>query len=234
MRLWDVVGLDDGLVHIVVPRGDQPLPMPGVPVVVHESRRFLPTDVVHGRRPPSTSLSRSAVDAAAWTRDVKAAFRIFVAPIQQRRETAIALRRELEAAGRIRHSRSLRALARDLCGGADALSEVEFIRFCRRHGLPKPRCQRRQDSGGRWRYLDAELVGPDGRVVYVEVDGGIHLLLSVRAEDTIKDNDATLDRKLVLRYASASIYADDPRAVAQLRRALGLVRPGERYSARGF
>jgi hypothetical protein len=86
-------------------------------------------------------------------------------------------------------------------------------------------CQRRTDSAGRWRYLDAEFRRPaDGKPVGVEIDGGIHLLLSVRNDDTIKDNDASIDGRLVLRYASAGIYADDPRIVRQMRRALGLVR----------
>ena len=50
--------------------------------------------------------------------------------------------------------------------------------------------------------------------------GGIHLQLAVRAKDTIKDNDTALDGHLVLRYASVSIYTDDPEAVRQIRRAL--------------
>ena len=171
-------------------------------------------------------LSRCAVDAATWTADVWTSYRILVAPVQQRRESAAALRRELHAAGRIRHRRALLNLANDLCGGADALSEVEFLRFCRRHDLPRPVCQRRMDSRGKWRYLDATFVRPsDGVPIGVEVDGGVHLLLSVRNEDTIKDNDAGIDGKLILRYASAGIYADDPRIVAQIRRALGIVRP---------
>ena len=81
------------------------------------------------------------------------------------------------------------------------------------------------DSQGRWRYLDATFVRPrDGKLIGVGVEVGVHLLLSVRNEDTIKDNDAAIDGKLVLRYASAGIYADDPRIVAQLHRVLGLVR----------
>jgi hypothetical protein len=234
LEQWRVTRFESADVHLLVPRGARPMPADGVNIVLHESRRFTERDVVYGRSPPATRLARAAVDAAAWSPDVWTAFRVFVAPVQQRRELASAMRAELLRAGRVRYCRQLRALAADLCAGADALSEVEFIRFCRRHGLPKPRCQRRMDRGGRWRYLDAELVGPDGRIVSVEIDGGVHLLLSVRAEDTLKDNDAILDRKLVLRYTSASIYADDPRAVAQLRRALGLVRSTGGYSHRTF
>jgi hypothetical protein len=81
----------------------------------------------------------------------------------------------------------------------------------------------RLDSGGRRRYLDATFRLPGGRVVRVEIDGGVHLSLTTRWLDTLKDNDATLAGQLVLRFPSVALYLDDPRAVHQLRRALGLV-----------
>jgi len=76
------------------------------------------------------------------------------------------------------------------------------------------------DSAGRWRYLDATFRRPDGTLLRVEIDGGVHLSLTVRSRDTIKDNAASLAGRLVLRYASAAIYADDPQAVAQIRQGL--------------
>src|SRR5947209_2293397 len=223
MQSWRIKGFETEIVHLLVARGARPLPVDGVTTHVHESRRFTRADVVRGPGPQVTPLARCTVDAAAWSPDFWTAARTFVAPIQQRRETAMSLRRELLAAGRIRHRSQLLALANDLCGGAEALSEVEFLRFCRRHGLPKPTCQRRMDSSGRWRYLDATFVRADGSLLRVEIDGGIHLSLAVRSRDTIKDNDATLSGRLVLRYASAAIYADDPQVAAQLR---GGLRPG--------
>ena len=76
------------------------------------------------------------------------------------------------------------------------------------------------DRLGRRRYLDAEFRRDDGEPFRVEVDGGIHLKLAVRAKDTIKDNDAHIAGQLVLRYASISIYTDDPDAVRQIGQAL--------------
>ena len=75
----------------------------------------------------------------------------------------------------------------------------------------------------RRRYLDATFTRTDGTLLRVEIDGGIHLSLAVRSRDTLKDNEAGLSGRLVLRYASAAIYADDPQVVAQLRRGLQLV-----------
>ena len=230
MELGGVRGYEDDRVHVLVVRGAQVLPLADVAVKVHESRRFHPDDVTTADGLPTTSLARSTIDAAAWTADVLTASRIFVAPVQQRLTAPWALRRQLSEAGQVRHRRVLRALAEDLYGGAQALSEVEFLRFCRRHGFPKPRCQVRMDSGGRRRYLDAEFRAPDGRIVRVEVDGGVHLTLAARWADTSKDNDSILDRKLVLRFPSVAIYTDDSVAVGQLCRALGLVRAARRHS----
>ena len=234
MQQWRVVGFETDVVHLLVPRGARPLEVDGVVVQVHESRRFTADDVVRGPGPQLTRLARSTVDAAVWTPQLWPAFRILVAPVQQRRETAISIQRELLAAGRVRHRRELLALASDLCGGAEALSEVEFLRFCRRHGLPRPTCQRRMDVAGRWRYLDATFVRADGSLLRVEIDGGVHLSLAVRSRDTIKDNDAGLKGKLVLRYASAAIYADDPQVVSQIRLGLQPVRGCGGYSHHSF
>ena len=216
-ELFDIPGAETDVVHVLVPRGDRVLPVPGVRIKVHESRRF-PSDDDTTRRDglPITSLSRAAVDTAVWSRDVHRAWRMIVAPIQARRLRPEHIRAELERAGRVRHKRSLQLLLVDLEGGAQALSEVEFLRFCRRHGFPRPRCQARLDGKGRRRYLDAEFRRPGLPPLRVEIDGGIHLMLAIRARDTIKDNDAHIAGKLVLRYASISIYTDDPDAVRQI------------------
>lgn len=223
MTMWGVVGLDDSVVHVLVRRGARVLPVPGVDVAVHESRRFGLADVVHGRAPQLTSLARSTVDAASWCVSARDAARVLVAPVQQRFELAANLLRALEVAGRVRHRQMLLSLCQDLVGGAQALSEVEFLAFCRRHGLPRPELQVRLDSVGRRRYLDAMFRLAVGRVVRVEIDGGVHLSLTTRWLDTMKDNDAALAGQVVLRFPSVALYLDDPRAVQQLRRALGLV-----------
>jgi hypothetical protein len=222
MSLWGVVGVETDVVHVVVRRGARVLPVPGVRVKVHESRRFTDADVSRVRQLPATSLDRATIDAAAWTPDAREAARIIVAPVQQRRTTAKRLMSTLASAGQVRHRRVLAALLADIEGGAEALSESEFLAFCRRHGLPRPMLQVRLDSAGRRRYIDATLRAGD-RVVRVEVDGGVHLSLTQRWRDTAKDNDAALDGRVILRFPSVAIYTDDPVAVRQLRRALGLV-----------
>ena len=74
---------------------------------------------------------------------------------------------------------SVRAARRRLRHRArtEALSEIDFVRLCRIHGLPAPHQQTvRHDVAGRRRYLDATWRRGDGRLVVVEVDGALHLV----------------------------------------------------------
>ena len=221
LKLHGLRGFSDPDVHLLMPKGTRVLDVPGVSVVAHQSRRFPHDGVRSFDDLPVTLPDRAAVDAATWSNDELTASRIVVAAAQQLRvPPAWMLQRLLETRG-VRHRRLLSLLLHDLDGGAQALSEVEFLAFCRRNGFPRPRLQVRLDGSGRRRYLDAEFRASDGSVFWVEIDGGIHLQLKVKARDDLKDNYAKLDRRLVLRYASVLIYTDDPEAVEQIRRALG-------------
>jgi hypothetical protein len=195
--------------------------VPGVKVVVHESRRFTASDVLP-RLPPITTIERATIDAAVWSPDIKTATRLIAAAIQQRRTSATRLHDELSAAGSVRFRRVLLPFIADLEGGAEALSEVAFLRWCRRRGFPKPETRVRHDHLGRRRYLDATFRTARGDVLFVEIDGGIHLTLAVRWADTAKDNDAVIANQKTLRFPSIAIYSDDPQALRQLRDALGL------------
>lgn len=142
------------------------------------------------------------------------------ASIQQRLTTAARLREELSAAGQVKFRKVLLPFIADLEGGAEAISEVAFLRWCRRHGFPKPQTQVRRDHLGRRRYLDATFRRPNGEALFVEIDGGIHLTLATRWADTAKDNDAVIASQKTLRFPSIAIYTDDARAIRQLRDAL--------------
>jgi hypothetical protein len=222
LELLTVTGFMTEVVHVLIRRGARVLPVPGVVVDVHESRRFGVDNVVRLSGYSVTSMTRSAIDAAVWSRDVVTGYRVLVAVVQQLGLRPGDLITELEQAGKVRQRRPLLRLLADLEGGAQALSEVDFLAFCRRHGFPKPTLQARLDSGGRRRYLDAKFRRSDGSVFHVEVDGGVHLTLATRWKDTRKDNDAALDRQLVLRFPSVAIHTDDEDAIRQMREALRL------------
>src|SRR4051812_50114290 len=68
MEMWGVTGHDDGAIHVLVRRGARVLPVAGVAIVVHESRRFPLAGVVFGRGPQLTSPAPAALDAAARAR----------------------------------------------------------------------------------------------------------------------------------------------------------------------
>lgn len=208
-------------VEVVVRRGAT-FPALPFPVRVHESRRFDTADIAPGW-PPRVSIDRALIDAAAWTRAQRPACGLLAAGVQQRLTTAERLTQALGDAGQVRHRRILAAALRDIGGGAHAVSELDFLRFCRRNGLPEPVLQQvRRESGGRRRYLDATFVRPDGRRVRVEIDGALHLVVRTYWDDMSRGNEMAIDGEVVLRFPSYVIYANDADALAQLRRALKL------------
>src|SRR3954454_10493611 len=128
-ELYTVPRHETEQIHVLVPRGARVLRVPGVRMKVHETRRFPAAEDVRGKEGlPITLLARAAVDAAAGTCDVRAAWRVTVGPVQARLLRPVQIREELDNAGQVRHRRSLAML---LDGGAQALSEVAFLRFCR-------------------------------------------------------------------------------------------------------
>src|SRR5579875_1323738 len=225
LRGWERPG-----VHILVSKGSKPALVGGVETYVHESRRFSKDDLV-AAWPPRVSIERSLVDAAVWTRKIRPACGILAAGVQQRLTVPESLIATLDAAGAVRHRRVLRAALIDISGGAQAVSEMDFLRFCDRNALPRPLLQNvRVDSKGRRRYLDATFRRRDGKLVRVEIDGALHLVAHTYWADMFRQNDLAIGHELVLRFASFVIYANDPDAIEQLRRALNLSEPHD-YSA---
>ena len=215
-----LLGFESPLLHIVVPRGTEVPPMPGLKV--HESRRFAMTDVHPARRPPQTRNARSAVDAGAWNRTGRFACAILAASVQQRLTTVPLLREVLDAAGAIRHRRLMLAALHDIAGGAQALSELDVAKLCRRAGLASPDRQRvRPDRAGRRRYLDCEWTLPNGSVVVAEVDGTHHMSVEHWWRDMERERQVVLSGRVVLRCSSVELKAE-PQAVVRDLRAAGV------------
>lgn len=221
-----LVGWDAECIEILVPRGAVVNREIGIDLKVHESRRFSLADLHSGRSLPQVRVERALIDAAVWSRSPRTACGVVAAGVQQRLSTPDRLMDELAGAGGVRHRRLLAAALRDIEGGAQAVSELDFLRFCRRNRLPKPEQQVvRREASGRRRYLDASFKRRDGRLVRVEIDGALHLVVPTYWDDMYRGNELTIDRELVLRFPSYVIYANDPAAVAQLRRMLNLSEP---------
>jgi hypothetical protein len=172
LRGWEV---DE--VHLVAPRGRTPPRLKDFRVISHETRWVGPGGLHLVGSPPRTGVDRSAIDAARWSTRVRTACAVLAAVVQQRLTTPDRLLATLEASGpTIRYRHDLRLALVDIAGGAQALSEIDFHRMCRRYKLGTVVGQRvRLDADGRRRYLDGEIVSPGGGRVTFEVDGASRL-----------------------------------------------------------
>ncbi|MCW2497905.1 MAG: hypothetical protein JWQ77_3829 [Jatrophihabitans sp.] len=215
---WGLRGWDRAEVHVLAPRTVTRPPIPGLRL--HQVGRWGSAEVVAGRR--LHALAPSLVVAASSFERVRSACGIFAAAVQQRLLRPAELRAALSAAPRTRHRAALLRVVGDIEQGADALTEIDFVRLCRRYGLPRPTQQAvRVTRGGRRRYLDAEWCLADGRIVAVEVDGAHHIAASQWSADQLRQNEIVLGGTLVLRFP-AVVVREEPWVVAeQLRRALG-------------
>ena len=216
---WGLVRWERPEIHVLVPPGTRRSAAPGV--IVHRVADWSCVSAHTGRR--LHALAPSLVLAASSFRSVRSATGILAAAVQQRLVRTSELREALRAAPRTRHRKALLLALGDVEQGADALSEIDLGRLCRRFGLPPPTRQAlRIDARGRRRYLDAEWDLPDGRVVAVEVDGAHHLDVDTWRRDQLRQNDIVLGGTTVLRYPSV-VIRDEPLLVArQLRLALGV------------
>jgi uncharacterized protein DUF559 len=220
VRGFRFFGDEPQLIHVVVPRGSVYHRFPGVHV--HESRRFRPGDIEHVDRLPVLAAARSALDAAAWQPHARYACAVLAAVVQQRVCTADDLARELPRVGRIRHKAAMRLTVLDVAGGAEALSELDVGRMCRRFSLCPPSRQRtRRDRHGRKRYLDCEWTLRDGRIVVLEVDGSHHLLVEHWEADVKRERGVVTSGRSVLR-ATANEVRHEPEAVVADLVAIGV------------
>ena len=218
-----LVGWAAECIEVLVPRGSAVPAGLGLAVKIHESRRFTVDDIHPGRALPQVRVERALIDAAVWSARPRTACGVVAAGVQQRLSTPAKLRAELGRAGAVRYRRLLEAALLDIDGGAQAVSELDFLRFCRRNGFPRPELQEvRVDARGRRRYLDATFRDRDSRPFRVEIDGALHLVVQTYWNDMVRGNDLVIGRERVLRFPSYVIYSNDPTAVRQLRSALGL------------
>ncbi|MFL6160719.1 MAG: hypothetical protein ACJ74U_00690 [Jatrophihabitantaceae bacterium] len=206
-------------IHVLAPYGAKVRHLPGLAIVLHRCRAW-PVPAWSNYRCEELG---SALVRAAGCLDRRPACGLLAAAVQQRLITPARLRAALARSSRARHRPALLAAVADIEGGADALSEIDFIRLCHRYRLPRPEQQKvRQDSTGRRRYLDATWRRADGRLVVVEVDGALHLSVRRWWDDQLRQNELSLADALVLRFPSVIVRTAPDLVAAQLRRALQL------------
>ena len=213
-------------IDILVPAGGRPhqpgkaiLPASAAmpTIAVHRTTHLPDRDLV-ADHPPRTSMARSLIDAAQWATTDDEARAIGATGCQQRRTSPQEIFAVLRRMPRARR----RAIVREVIGyaasGVEWLSEMNFDKLCRAHGLPVPDRQvPRRDERGRQRYLDAywRKYG-----VHAEVDGGVHTNPEVWWADQFRQNDLWIGDEIVVRFPAWAIANRPTEVVGQLRRAL--------------
>jgi len=210
---------DPGEVHVLVVPGDRGRAVPGLHVVRHR-RSPWPMDEIVGQ---THRAAPAALLAAASLTSTRSACGLVTALVQQRLSTPAHLRTALRADPGLRHRRQLGLTIGDIEMGAQALSEIDFVRVCRRFRLPAPQQQAvRSEKSGRRRYLDATWQRADGREVAVEIDGAVHLSTATWWDDQLRQNHLALAGVIVLRYPSVIVRTEPQLVADQLRQALHL------------
>lgn len=173
----------DGPVHVAIDLRRTVRPVPGV--VAHRTAD-LDARVRWQRTPPRVALEHAAVDAAAATRDVAAAFGLLAAVCHTRETTPARVREVLQHRRGVRHRAVLLELLGDLADGACSVLEREYLQLERRHGLPVGERQQldRTADGAVYRDVTHASYG-----VVVELDGRAH-------HDTPAARDRDADRDL--------------------------------------
>jgi hypothetical protein len=217
-RLDGLTEFDSGRIYLLVPASRQVRVQLPSGVVLHRSEVLGPGAVHPLRLPPRTRLARSIVDAAAWMASDDGARAVLAAAVQQRLTRVSDLQAVLERRPAL-HRRGLITLTlRDIAGGAEALSELDFGRLTRRFGLPQPDRQAiRLDAHGRRRWLDAYW---DQARLVAEVDGRWHMEALAWWADMRRDNDLTVSGIRVLRFPAFAVRDEPELVAAQLRAAL--------------
>jgi Protein of unknown function (DUF559) len=225
-RLDGLTGFDTGRIYLLAPASRRvrvQLP-PGV--VLHRSG-LLASGAVHPLRlPPRTRLARSIVDAAAWMGSDDRARAVLAAAVQQRLARVTDLQSVLDRRPALRRRSLITLTLRDIAGGAEALSELDFGRLTRRFGLPQPDRQAiRLDEHGRRRWLDAYW---DPARLVAEVDGRWHMEALAWWADMRRDNELTVSGLRVLRFPAFAVRDEPELVAAQLRAALAVPGTGPR------
>lgn len=209
-------GYDRPAIDVLIPAGRRVKPTAGVRI--HRTTVLPGAHIRRAGSPPRTTVARSLVDAAAWARSDDDARAIVAAAFQQNR----VLPEELESVLSVMPRSHRRALVVETAAfatrGAHALTELNLVTLCRRHGLPQPDQQvHRTDNSGRERYLDAYWA-PYG--LHVEVDGSWHLEVRTWWADMQRQNDLWISGDRVLRFPGWALIHRPAGVADQLRAAL--------------
>jgi hypothetical protein len=159
-------------VDVLVPQGARVLNCP-FPLRVRRTRDWqrVPRDLSR----PIHARPHAVLCAAAGFRAWRPACGVLISSVQQRIVSVAKVRSALDDTPRLRHRQLLMQTVGDIEQGAQALSEIDLVRLCRRYGLPPPNQQTvRRDASGRGGASTADSLWSKStaRCISTSADGG--------------------------------------------------------------
>lgn len=228
--LQGLKGWERPLIEILVPADANVSPLDGIRFV--RTRRDIEALRCQGVRSHLALLEPAVLLRASAGVPERVAGGLVAGAVQQRLTSANQLLTWLDRLGPLPRSRLLRSLLLDVRGGAQSMAEIDLGRICRRFGLAAPdRQRRRKDSGGRWRWTDAEWDLRDGRTLVLEVDGSFHMEVAHWTADVQRQRRISTPRRTVVRATAIELRVE-PASVVDDLRALGVPLLGGRGSQR--
>ena len=221
----------DALLHLLSGRGAEP---EVIDVAVRAGSRRQPREFFRPhvcaalqelrhpvRKPPQVRAAPGVLHAAAWALSDRAAEWRLAAAVQRRVVTVPQLRETLPRLPRLPRRVLIADVLDDVELGAHARTELDFLAFLRRHGLPLPdRLQFVVRANGK-RYLDAWW---EKQRVAAEVDGAHHLEVATWDLDGLRANEIVVahraDRVVLLRVTAGNLRHAEEQLAAQFRAVL--------------
>jgi hypothetical protein len=178
----------------------------------------LPASIRTIRRLPVVRAELAVLHAAAWAPTDRDAELRLAMTVQQRITNVPPVRAALNGVPRLKRRALLLQVLDDIELGAHAQSELDFLRFCRRNGLPVPdELQVRVRTTG-LRYLDGRYTR---QRVSLEIDGAHHQWVEQWDADTLRSLELTVAARgtgeQFIRLTQANLRHDEARVVSLLR-----------------
>jgi hypothetical protein len=168
------------------------------------------------RSPRQLRVPPAVLHAAAWAKSDRDAEWRVAAAVQQRLVNVPQLRAALQELPRLPRRGLLRLLLDDVELGAHARTELDFLAFLRRHGLPLPDRLQFEVRADGLRFLDAWW---ERQRVAAEVDGTHHAEVGTWDDDTLRANEILVaqqhDRLILLRVTMGNLRHQETQLAAQ-------------------
>lgn len=221
--------IGDDTVHVLTPRGDAVMGLPGYKF--HQTRRPYQRWLKQVSGPPRLPIEYGALLAAERDRNVRRALALIIACVQQQLTTAERIGGAIPHIRKLRHGKTFAAVLDDVAGGAQSFAELDVGRLCAAYDLLAPTRQVvRVDKDGRRRYLDCVWILADGRVVVLEVDGSFHAEVVAWWTDMKRERAVVIQGDTVLRCSSIELRLEPHDVMEDLRR-IGVPRVNRRAEA---